>query len=163
MQQVPGTKTVSRRKINVQISQREESTCNEFHEEKSARIKFHEQRQNVKSSMNKISIYDEKHQCTLFTKRIINMQQVLRTKVRTQQVYEQNQHATSSINKISFTMRKINMKQVSGTKISTKQAPRTKSVSRGEKTSVHVSRRYKLTCNNFQVQKSTRNKLHEQK
>ena len=86
MQLVPGTKTVSRRKINVQISRREKSACNKFHEEKSARIKFHEQNQNVKSSMNKISIHDEEYQYTIFTKRKINIQQVSRTKVKTQQV-----------------------------------------------------------------------------
>jgi hypothetical protein len=67
-------------------------------------------------------------------KRKINMQQVSRTKLSTQQLLRtKNQHTTSSMNKISFKRRKINvqlsqrekinMKHFSRTKIITQQVP----------------------------------------
>ena len=64
--------SLTRRKINVQVSRRRKPTRNKFHEQN----QFHE----------------VKYQCTSFTKRKVNMQQVSRTN---------NQHSASSKNQRS--------------------------------------------------------------
>jgi len=75
---------------------------------------------------------EEKNQGKSFTKRKINMQQVSRTKTARKKLYEQNQHAICSTNKISLTKRKINLQ---------------------------VSWREKSTCNKFHEQKPACNKF----
>ena len=89
------------------FTKKKKSRCNKFHKQKSGCSKFHEQ----KSTLNKFhktkSVSRGKYQLYKFQYEVlgkISMQQVSRT---------QNQHATSSMNKISFTRRKINV-QVHG-------------------------------------------------
>ena len=81
--------TMRKKKNNTQASQREKSTCNNFHEQNKAHMSLRNER-SFKSLPNKFHeqnwFHKKKNQFTSATKRQINMQQVLRTKISTIQV-----------------------------------------------------------------------------
>ena len=72
-----------KRKINVQVSQKDKSTCNKFHEQKLASNKFYEQKSTYKKFYEQNQFQMEKNQYMSFTKRKINVQQVPRLNIST--------------------------------------------------------------------------------
>ena len=91
----------TRRKIHVRVSQSEISRCQKFHEQKLASNKFHEQNMFQVKKNQCISFTMRKNQHGRgFTKKQISKPEVPGTK---------DQQTRSSMNKISFTRRKINV------------------------------------------------------
>jgi len=119
-----------------------------FHEQKSARNRFHEQNQFAESSMIKISSRIKENQCTIFTEKNQQATGFTNKNQHETESTKKNQHLTSFTNKksacnkfheqnmfhrelnycTSFTKRKTNMKHVSPAKISAQQVPRKKNI-----------------------------------
>jgi len=86
-QQVPWKKLVSGgEKINIQVSRREQTTCNKCHEQKSVCNKFREWKSERNRFHEKNQFHKEKNKFTSFTKRKINMQKVSLARFSAQQV-----------------------------------------------------------------------------
>ena len=151
------------RKINMQISRREKSTCNKFDEQKSACNKLHSQNQ----------FHKEENQCNSFRKRKINLEQVPRNKSARNKFHQQNQFHEQKISVQVSQREKSTSDKFHEQKISTQQFPRTKNLHTKSlmnkisfmtrKVNLNVSRREKSPCSKFHDQKLERNKFHERK
>ena len=123
----------TKRNLNIQASRREESKYRKFHEQKSARHKFHEQ----------IQFHLEENHCTSFAKK----------KSTCNKFQEQNQHATIS-------MKKKLVSRGGKSKHKFHEAKNRYTTSFINKNQFHKE---KNTCTSFTERKTRWNKFHEQK
>ena len=102
------------RKFNIEVSRRENSTCNMFYEQKSALNKLNEKKKSVRNKFHSQNeLHEAKNQCTRFKKRksACNMFNEEKNQHATSST-NKNKHRMSSMQKISFTRRENQCKSL---------------------------------------------------